>query len=271
MIRRIEELIFCRRHLTLALFALATLILGWFALHTRVDASFSKQLPVDHEYIRNFKIYQAQFGGANRVVIVLVAKNGDIFTPEFFKTLKAVTDEVYYLPGVDRAQVTSIFTPNVRYIEVVEAGLQGGNIIPDGFQPTPEGFAHVRQNIVKSGRLGMLVANDYTGAAVIASLQEVDPQTGKTLDYTKVATALEEHIRDKYQTDAIGVHIIGFAKVIGDVRDGARNVLIFFGVALVISAVLLYYFSQSLILTILPLCTSFCAVIWQLGLLNILG
>ena len=271
MIRQIEEIIFRHRHLTLALFGIATLVLGWFALHTRVDASFAKQLPVDHEYIRNFKIHQAQFGGANRIVVALVAKNGDIFTPAFFKTLKAVTDEVYYLPGVDRAQVTSIFTPNVRYIEVVEAGLQGGNIIPDGFAPTPAGFEHVRQNIVKSGRLGMLVANDYTGAAVIASLQEIDPQTGKTLDYAQVAAALEEHIRDKYQSDDIGVHIIGFAKVIGDVRDGARNVLIFFGVALVISAVLLYYFSQSLILTILPLFTSFCAVIWQLGLLNILG
>ena len=82
MIRRIEELIFRHRHVTLALFGLTTLLLGWFALHTRVDASFSKQLPVDHEYIRNFKIYQAQFGGANRVVIALVAKEGDIFTPD---------------------------------------------------------------------------------------------------------------------------------------------------------------------------------------------
>lgn len=271
MIRRIEEIIFRHRHLTVALFALATVVLGWFALHTRVDASFSKQLPREHEYIRTFRTYQAQFGGANRIVVALMAKHGDIFTPEFFKTLKAVTDEVYYLPGVDRAQVTSIFTPNVRYIEVVEAGLQGGNIVPADFQPTPEGFDQVRQNIVKSGRLGMLVANDYTGAAVIASLQEIDPQTGQTLDYSKVAAALEKHIRDKYQTDAIGVHIIGFAKVIGDVREGARSVLLFFGVALVISAVLLFYFSQSLVLTILPIVTSFCAVIWQLGLLNLLG
>ena len=271
MIRRVEEIIFRYRHLTLALFAAATVVLGWFAAQTRVDASFSKQLPIDHEYIRNFKIYQTQFGGANRVVIALVAKEGDIFAPEFFQKLKAVTDEVYYLPGVDRAQVTSIFTPNVRYIEVVEAGLQGGNVIPADFQPTPAGFDHVRQNIVKSGRLGMLVANDYTGAAVIVSLQEVDPQTGKNLDYAQVAAALDSHIRTKYESANIGVHIIGFSKVIGDVREGARDVLIFFGIALVVSAVLLYYFSQSLMLTILPLLTSFCAVIWQMGLLNILG
>jgi uncharacterized protein len=271
MIRRLEAIVFAHRHLVLVFFAVVTVVLGWFALKTRVDASFSKQLPIDHEYIETFKVYQTQFGGANRVVVALMAKDGDIFTPEFFRTLKAVTDEIHYLPGVDRAQVTSIFTPNVRYIEVVEDGLQGGNVIPADFEPTAEGFEQVRANIVKSGRLGMLVANDYTGAAVISSLQEVDPQTGLSLDYTKVAEALEANIRGKFQTDAISVHIIGFAKVIGDIRDGAHGVLLFFGVALVISAVLLYYFSQSLILTILPILTSFCAVIWQLGLLNVLG
>jgi uncharacterized protein len=270
MIRRIEEFVFRHRHLTLAFFALVTAVLGWFALRTRVDASFSKQLPIDHEYIETFKVYQTQFGGANRVVIALMAKEGDIFTPEFFQTLKAVTDEAYYLPGVDRAQVTSIFTPNVRYIEVVEEGLQGGNVIPADFTPTPEGFEQVRSNIVKSGRLGMLVANDYTGAAVIASLQE-NPQAGPALDYARVAEALETNIRAKYQSDAVSVHIIGFAKVIGDVRDGAQGVVLFFGVALAISAVLLYYFSQSWILTVLPILTSFCAVIWQMGLLNVLG
>ncbi len=271
MIARLEELIFRHRLVTLAVFAAITCVLGWFAAKTRVDASFDKQLPTDHEYITNFKKHRTQFGGANRVVIALVPKQGDIFTADFFKTLKAVTDEAYYLPGVDRAQVMSIFTPNVRYIEVVEDGLQGGNVIPADFEPTPAGFEQVRQNIVKSGRLGMLVANDYTGAAVIASLQEVDPSTGRTLDYAQVAAALETNIRAKYQTDAISVHIIGFAKVIGDITDGAKGVLVFFGIALVISAVLLYYFSQSLILTILPLLTSFSAVVWQFGILNILG
>ncbi|HEX2861896.1 MAG TPA: MMPL family transporter [Lacunisphaera sp.] len=271
MIRQLEEIIFRHRHLTVTFFAVATLVLGWFAVQTRVDASFSKQLPIDHEYIETFKTYQTQFGGANRVVIALVARRGDMFTPEFFQTLKAVTDEAYYLPGVDRAQVMSIFTPNVRYIEVVEEGLQGGNVIPADFAPNAAGFQKVRENIVKSGRLGMLVANDYSGAAVIASLQEIDPQTGKALDYAKVAAALEQNFRAKYESAEIGIHLIGFAKVIGDIREGSRGVLIFFGVALVISAVLLYYFSQALILTILPLVTSFCAVIWQLGLLNLLG
>lgn len=271
MIHRVEEIIFKHRHLTVALFLLTTMALGWFAAKTHIDASFNKQLPSDHEYIRNFKKYQEQFGGANRVVIALIAKKGDIFTPEFFQTLKRVTDEAYYLPGVDRAQVTSIYTPNVRYMEVVEDGLQGGNVIPADFVPDAAGLEHVRQNILKSGRVGMLVSNDYTGAAIIVSLLEVDPQTGKRLVYAEVADALEAKIRAKYQSDTVSVHIIGFAKVIGDITDGARGVLMFFGVAIIISAFLLYYFSQSIILTVLPLATSTCAVIWQLGLLYLFG
>ncbi|MEI7799103.1 MAG: RND family transporter [Opitutaceae bacterium] len=271
MLRQIEKLIFGHRHLTVASFAIVTLLLGFFASKTHVDASFNKQLPSDHEYIRNFIKYQEQFGGANRVVIALNARQGDIFTPSFFQTLKAVTDEAFYLPGVDRAQVTSIFTPNVRYLEVVEDGLQGGNIIPADFVPNSAGLERVHQNIIKSGRVGQLVANDFTGAVVIISLLEVDPQTGRKLAYAEVADALESKIRKKYQSSEVNIHIIGFAKVIGDITDGARGVLLFFGIAIIISAGLLYYFSQSLILTVLPLVTSACAVIWQLGLLYLFG
>jgi len=271
MLRAIEKIIFGHRHLTVAVFAGLTILLGFFASKTHVDASFNKQLPSDHEYIRNFIKYQEQFGGANRIVIALHASQGDIFTPSFFQTLKAVTDESYYLPGVDRAQVTSIFTPNVRYLEVVEDGLQGGNIIPADFVPNAAGLERVRQNIIKSGRVGQLVANDFTGAIIIVSLLEVDPQTGRKLVYAEVADALESKIRAKYQSPAVTIHIIGFAKVIGDITDGARGVLLFFGIAIIISAGLLYYFSQSLILTVLPLVTSACAVIWQLGLLYLFG
>ncbi|HTL66442.1 MAG TPA: MMPL family transporter [Lacunisphaera sp.] len=271
MLKRIEDFIFGHRHLVVALFAVTTAILAFFASKTHVDASFNKQLPSDHEYIRNFVKYQEQFGGANRVVIALIAKHGDIFNAEFFRTLKAVTDEVFYIPGVDRAQVTSIYTPNVRYLEVVEDGLQGGNVIPADFVPDAAGLERVRENILKSGRVGMLVSNDFTGAAVIAQLLEVDPQTGKKLVYAEVADALEHKIRQKYQTADIRIHIIGFAKVIGDITDGARGVLLFFGVAILISAFLLYYFSQSVPLTLLPLLTSTCAVIWQLGLLYLFG
>ena len=142
-IERFTAWVFRHRLPLVIVFSLLTVVMGWFAAHLHVDASFNKGLPLDHPYIRTFTKYQSDFGGANRVIIALMAQQGDIFTPEFFKLLKQVTDDVFFLPGVDRAQVQSLFTPNVRYTEVVEDGFSGGNVIPPDFQPTPEGLARV--------------------------------------------------------------------------------------------------------------------------------
>ena len=74
--------------------------------------------------MRTFTAYQKTFGGANRVLVALRVKGaaGDIYTPEFMQALKGATDDVFFIPGVDRATVTSLFTPNTRFIEVVEVG-----------------------------------------------------------------------------------------------------------------------------------------------------
>jgi len=273
--RRIENLIFGNRTAVFVLLGLFTVLMGFFASRTRIDAGFLKQLPLEHSYIRTFVQYQEQFGGANRVVIALTVPEGNIFTPSFFKALKGVTDEVFFLPGVDRPSVTSLFTPNVRFVEIVEDGFSGGNVIPADFQPTEEGLEQVRQNIIKSGRVGQLVATDFTGAIVAAQLLEIDPATGKRLDYLEVARYLEERIRNPYvaQGSDIGlrIHIIGFARLMGDISDGALEVLAFLGISILITSILVFLYTRSFRLTLWPLVCSIIAVVWQLGLLNVLG
>jgi predicted RND superfamily exporter protein len=272
-IERFTSWVFGHRLLLVIGFGLLTAVMGWFAAHLQVDASFNKGLPIDHPYIRTFTKYQSEFGGANRVIIALTAREGDIFTPEFFKLLKEVTDDIFFLPGVDRAQVQSLFTPNVRYTEVVEDGFSGGNVIPPDFQPTPDGLARVRQNVIKSGKIGQLVANDFTGAIISAQLMEVDPTTGKKLDYLRVARELET-IRSRVEQEsggAVRVHIIGFAKVMGAIGDGARGVLFLFGVSIMITALLVWYYAGRWKLAGAPILCSIIAVVWQLGTLTALG
>ena len=272
-IARFSDWIFHHRAPLVIVFGLFTVVIGWFAAHLKIDASFNKGIPLEHPYVRTFTKYQNEFGGANRVMIALMARQGDIFTPGFFQQLKQVTDDAFFLPGVDRAQVQSLFTPNVRYTEVVEDGFSGGNVIPPDFQPTPEGLARVRQNVIKSGKIGQLVANDFSGAIVSAQLQEVDPATGKKLDYLRVAGALEG-IRRRVEREsggAVQVHIIGFAKVMGDIADGARGVLLLFGVSIIVTALLVWYYAGRWKISGAPVLCSLIAVIWQLGLLTALG
>jgi uncharacterized protein len=270
-VEAIERFVFRHRLVLVIGFAVLTAVMAVFAARTRVDASFRKSLPIGHPFIETFTRFESEFGGANRVVIALMATDGDIFNAEFFEALRQATDEVFFLSGVDRAQVQSLFTPNVRYVEVVDDGFAGGNVIPADFAPTPEMFERVRENIIKSGKLGQLVANDFSGAIITAQLLEVDPSTGQRLDYIQVSRELEEKIRQQFESDAIDVHIIGFASIIGAVSAGARNVIMFFGVAFVITALLVWLYSHSLRLTGPPLLCSLIAVVWQMGALTALG
>ena len=64
---------------------------------------------------------------------------------------------------------------------------------------------------------------------------------------------------------------MGFAKMVGDVAAGAAGVVAFFLVAVVITILLVYLFTRSRRLTLFPVFTSVVAVVWALGLLNLLG
>ncbi len=271
-VKGIESLIFDHKPIVIGIFLAITLFLGFTAAtQLRIDAGFSKQLPLKHEYMQTFVEYFDEFGGADRVLVALVAKDGDMFDPEFFETLKQATDAVFFVPGVDRPRVTSLFTPNTRYLEVVEDGIQSGPVIPADFQPEQESLERVRKNILKAGLVGRLVANDFSGALISATLLEFNPDTQEKLDYFEVARRFEDDVRGAFETDDISVHIIGFAKVIGDVKDGANRVLLFFLIAIAITTILVYIYSQSWRITFVPVICSLLAVIWQLGLLPLIG
>ena len=271
----IDRLVFGRRLVTLTVFVVVTVALAWLATGLRVDAGFTKLLPVEHDYMQTFLEYRDEFGSADRVAVAVMARDGNMFTPEFFALLHKVTDAVFFLPGVDRTQVYSILTPNVRFIEVIEDGLMSGDVLPSDFKPTDESLAQVRENIIKAGVVGRLVANDFSGALVSAKLQEFDPNTGEKLDYLNVAAELER-IRDEAGApDGVDtfadVHVIGFAKVVGDIASGAVRVVLFFVITFAITALFVYVYTGSLHFTAMLLACALIAMVWQLGALVGLG
>jgi len=269
-IGKVARWLFSHRRMLLILNIIITIILGVMASQLRVQAGFTKMIPLNHPYMATFLEYQQDFGGANKVLVALKNNNGTIYDKDFMENLRQVTEEVFYIKGVERSSVTSLFTPNVRYNEVVEDGFRGGNIVSADFAGTPEQLDQVRENLLKSDWIGRIVANDQTAAMVVATLQENDPDTGKRLDLQEVAKKLEE-IRGKYEQDGYTVHVIGFAKAMGDIAEGAAGVLVFFGVAFVVTAILLYWYSGSLVLTSLALICAIVPVIWLLGLLPVFG
>ena len=163
-IQRVSAVVFGYRKVWLIVFAILTALFAISASRLAVDAGFNKMVPLKHPYMQVYRDYEKVFGSANRIVIALVQKDGDIFNKEFMQKLKALTDDVFLLNGVDRPSVKSLFTPNTRFIEVIEEGFAGGNVIPATFQGTDADLAKVRENVNKSTEVGRSVASDFSGA-----------------------------------------------------------------------------------------------------------
>ncbi|MFS1438908.1 efflux RND transporter permease subunit [Shewanella sp. 10N.286.48.A6] len=286
LVNGFESYLFRHRMWVIFSFILITFFLGYQASQLKMDAAFSKNIPLNHEYMKTYTKHQKDFGGANRIMVAVEDTSGNIFNPEYFETLKNVHDQLFFIPGVERSQVKSLYSPSTRFTEVVEDGFAGGPVIPADFRNDEYGLNTVRDNIEKAGIVGRLVSNDYSSAMLTAQLMEFVAKTDeemaasegaekdvtfKPLNTIQFAQQLENELRAKYETDTIKIHIIGFAKMAGDVAEGAKGVLLFFLIAIAITAVMVYLFSKSLMLTILPLVCSLIAVVWQLGLLTVVG
>ncbi|MFQ3195091.1 MAG: putative RND superfamily exporter protein [Colwellia sp.] len=271
IINVVEATLFRRRLAVLVFFALTSIFLLFQATQIKLDAAFTKHIPLNHTYMKTYLEHRENFGGANNVLISVCDSSGDIFNPEFFTALKGVHDQLFFIPGVDRIQVKSLFSPSTRFVEIVEDGFAGGPVIPANFQPDEAGLAIVKGNIEKAGIVGSIVADDYSCSMVKTSLMEIDPNTGEKLDSIVLAGQLENEIRGEFEKGKISVHIIGFTKMVGDVAQGAKGVVTFFAIAIAITTLMVFWFCRSISLTILPIACSLIAVVWQLGMLSTLG
>jgi predicted RND superfamily exporter protein len=253
--------------------ALLTALMGWFALQLHMDAGFEKQMPIGHEYIDTFRTYKDDLLGANRLTVVVRARQGQIWNKAGLQRVFDVTQAVTFLPSVSRPSVQSLWTPNSFVNEITEEGFRADPLIPGTVTPeqlTPEVIAGVRQGASQGGFIGTLVSKDEAGAMITAELNELGPK-GEKLDYIAFNHLLEDKIRKPFEDVGYEVQIIGFAKQIGDIADGAQAVLKFCAIALLLTAASVYWYCHSVRFTILPIVCSLTSLVWQFGALKLLG
>ncbi|GLO41682.1 RND transporter [Pseudomonas putida] len=269
----LERLVFNHRLPFLLCMLLATLVLGYMAL-TRLELrpSFDKMLPQSHPYIQNYLENRPSLRGlGNAVRVVVENTQGDIFDPGYLQTLRHINDELFLSQGVDRAWVKSLWSPAVRWTEVTEEGFQGGPVMPDGYQGATADIEQLRQNIERANIVGSLVARDFKSSMLVVPLLDQDSATGKGLDYHAFSQKLEQ-LRSQYQASGqYRIHVIGFAKLMGDLIDGLIQVMAFFALAVLTSLLIIYCYTRCLRSTLLVVLCSLTAVVWQLGIVAWLG
>jgi predicted RND superfamily exporter protein len=267
----LERLIFNNRPWLILVCAIVTLVLGFSVRNLQLNADFESDIPTHHPFIVNYlKNIDNLKGQGNTVSIVVQANQGTILSKHYVDTLQHINDEVLLLPGVDRAFMQSLWTPNVRWSMVTSQGLNSGPVMPPSYDGSPASLGQLAQNIQNAAEVGILVAPDFKSSNIKIPLLDIDSDTGKPLDYGMLARKLEA-VRAKYNAQGVTLHITGFAMVQGDLILGMHKILVFFAVSVLIATAMVYWYTRCVRSTLLVVSCSLLAVTWQLGALPLLG
>lgn len=267
----LERLIFNNRLIICLLFTVMTALFTAHAVRMEVNANFNKMLPASHPYIHNYLANQGELQGlGNAIRIVVENRNGDIYDPAFLDILRQITDDVGLLKGVDRLGIRSLWTPALRWTEITERGYSGGPVMPDRFDGSQQSMEDLRRNISVASLTGSFVGTDQRSAMVFVPVDDVDPVTGKALDYAAFSEQLETRIR-QLESDGVRIHIVGFAKLMGDLIEGVVQIAFYFFVATLITGVAIFLYTRCIRSAVLVLFCSIVAVVWQLGIIRYLG
>lgn len=261
----IERLLFNNRLLVIVICALVTIIAVTQLGRLTTNASFEKTIPVGHPFIANYLGMKSDLPTPNVLRVVLSSKGENIYDPEFLENLRTLTNELIALPGVDRASLKSLWTPNARWQGVTEDGFDGGALIPDDYQGRPGDMVNLRTNVQRSGEIGQIVALDEKSALVSVPLLTVG-STNVSLDYRALDNKLED-IRARYEAKGFNVFITGFAKVVGDLLSGIAQIAGFFLLSIFLAVAVLFYQTRCIRSTLLVVACSLVAVLWQLSAL----
>ncbi len=277
-----ERLIFNRRPMWLVIIALLTVYFAFEMTRIKVDARFEKMLPMDHEYLQNmFSRLEDLTQKGLSFKIAIENTQGDIFDAEYLQVLQEVHDKVFYINGVDKTTLRSMWAPSVRWQAVTPQGFEGDRLIPGEYDGSAESLERVRINVLRSTEIGRLISDNFKSSIVEAYIFSTYPNNdearghvaGATVDFDDLGNILESirtDVNAKYN-GRYKVYIIGEPKMIGDFIKGSTEIVKFGFVAMVITIILLYMYARCWRAALMPLFTSIVAVVWMLGILSVMA
>ncbi|WP_411740613.1 efflux RND transporter permease subunit [Pseudomonas sp. BF-R-19] len=267
----LERVIFNHRMSIFIVIAIISIALGWQATKLPINASFERMIPQSHPWVQNYLSNQSALSGQGNILrIVIENRDGDVFNPAYLDVSRKINDEIYLTPGIDRSWMRSIWMPIVRWTQVTEEGFKGGPVMPDRFDGSAQKIQELRTNATRAGVVGSLISNDLKSIMIQAPLLDKVPGSDQPLDYRALNAALT-HTIQTYQSPQIQIHVIGFAKLVGDLITGLSEVMAYFAVSVVIATLFVFFYTRCWRSTLLLVFAATLGVVWMLGLMQLLG
>jgi len=242
---------------------LITLLFIYKVGDLKVYTKFADLLPQGHEYITLHNRIRSQFGGANSVVMVLQVRKGDIFNPTTLQKIRDITDELYYIPSVDRFKIASIALKKMMIMEITPTGSHAVPLMWPDVPKTQEEAERLREKIYGSFYYGSFVFFDCKKTRITADFFEDE------IDYAVVFKKLRG-LQEKYEDDNHVLSIHGEPMHLGYVDSYVGGVLKIMIVTFLVVLFLFYYWYRSIRATVLPVLAALLSGVWGLGLMSLL-
>jgi predicted RND superfamily exporter protein len=262
--KKFSNLIIEKRIGILIIISLTTLFFAYKVKDLKVFTNFADLLPQGHEYIKLHNRIRSQFGGANSVVMVLQVREGDIFTPKTLQKIRDITDELYFIPSVDRFKIASIALKKMMLMEAISGGARAVPLMWPEVPKTREEAENLREKIYGSFFYGSFVFFDCKKTLITADFFEDE------IDYSVVFKALRR-LQDTYEDTNHILSIHGEPMHLGYVDSYVGDVLRIMIITFLIVFFLFYYWYRSIRATVLPILAALLSGVWGLGLMSLMG
>ncbi|WP_432698089.1 efflux RND transporter permease subunit [Marinobacterium sp. YM272] len=270
---RLENALFKMRAPILVLSLLVTIFLAYRATFLVPDTRLERLIPSSHEFVENARgtLGEVSAAGSSVIRVAVSRSEGTIYDYDYLLDLQKISDELSLLPGVDTGSLNSLWSPGMLWLAITPEGFESGPIISsDDFDISAKGVEAIRNNVLRAGLVGSYVSNDGRSSMIDFQVLPINAATGEATDYNLLSQRIED-IRARYENDNLKIQVIGDIKKVADLVDGFSQIVLFFLIAFLITAGLLYQYARCLRATLVPLACSVVAVIWQLGALNLIG
>jgi len=243
---------------------LLTLFFFYKSKDLKIHTKFADLLPQGHEYIKVYNSIRAKFGGASTVTMIFQVREGDIFNPTSLQKIRDITDELYYIPGVDRFKITSIAVNTVIDMKLTSGGYEFVPLMFPDVPKTQEAADELREKLYASVFYGGLVWFDSKKTLISADFFDDE------IDYSVVFKDLLR-IQEKYEDENHILSIAGEPLHLGYVDSYVGAVMKIMLITLVVMLFLFLFYFRSLRGMLIPIIASIISGVWGMGFMVLLG
>lgn len=220
-------------------------------------------LPDSHPFVQIQNRISDLFGGEAIVIIGVIAKQGDVFTPAMLGKIQRITDRLRASPSVIEP---SLFSLAARYVRTVDASEGGMRVEPlmGGTPPTAEAAARVRARVESDPLFReSLVSADRRAAVIVVDFDD-------RMKDVELAQFVEQVIAPE-RDDTVTIALAGAPILRKELARYTAMMAVLFPLAVLIIGLVHYEAFRTVQAMLLPLVTALLSVVWALGIMALIG